>query len=314
MEIFRVLDPGPYTTVQDSGRYGFQRFGIPVSGVLDKFAYRVANMLVGNPENSAALEMTFVGPRLEVLSDAVIAVTGADMPLFVNDGRRPLWQSVAVKRGDRINFRPAVKGLRAYLAVTGGILVPEIMKSRATSLIAKIGGVQGRPIAHGDIIKRNQSEPFFTSRVVPEEFRPRLAADITLRVIPGPQEDYFDKGLDLFFKSQYHVSPRADRMGYRLEGPAIPFKEGAPTSIISDGSMPGVVQIPPDGLPIIILVEQTAGGYAKIATVISTDLDMVAQARPGDTIRFRPCDLTEAHGTYIDYHDKLRAIAAIMGG
>ncbi|MBI5251691.1 MAG: biotin-dependent carboxyltransferase family protein [Desulfomonile tiedjei] len=305
MDAFRVLEPGPFTTVQDSGRYGYQQFGIPVSGALDKLAYLAANMLVGNQRNEAVLEITFIGPRLEVLSDTIVAITGADVPVFVNDRPQAMWAAFAVHRGDVISIRSARKGVRAYFAVMGGLDVQEIMGSRSTYTSGKIGGLEGRPLAKGDTLRRGPAGALNRMVFVPENFKPRFDTDIALRAIPGPQDDFFDTGLGVFFGSEFTVTSKADRMGYRLEGPKIEFKENAPQSIISEPSVSGAIQVPPDGQPIIVLAEQTVGGYAKIATVISPDLDVLAQAKPGDRVRFVPVDLTEAHTIYRSYRSRL---------
>ncbi len=308
MEVFSILEPGVFTTVQDGGRYGYQQFGIPVSGALDMFSYLAANVLVGNDDNAAVLEITFSGPKLEVLSDTIVAVTGAQVPVVVNGEPRPSWTSFEVRRGDVLSVRTVGKGVRAYLAVSGGISVPVIMGSRSTYTAGKIGGFSGRPLAKGD---RLHSESINGRRgllSLPEKLQPSLPDEITLRALPGPQDDYFDSGFNVFFDSEFTVSSKADRMGYRLEGPVIELREGVPRSIISEPSLSGAVQIPPDGQPIILLVEQTVGGYAKIATIVTPDLNMVAQAKPGNRIRFKRIDLTEAHRLHADYRSMLERL------
>jgi len=312
METFLVLEPGAFTTIQDAGRYGYQQFGVPVSGALDEFSFRVANLLVGNDETAAALEITFQGPKLEALSECVVAVTGAETPIRVNARPEVGWRSFAVHKGDVITIRAAQRGIRSYVAVSGGILVPEIMGSRSTYVGAGLGGLDGRALVTGDTLFREQAAAVPSAVSLPERFRPALSSEIALRAIPGPQDDYFDRGIDDFYATSFTVSAKADRMGYRLVGPEIKFKGGAPQSIISEPSMPGAVQIPPDGSPIILLVEQTAGGYAKIATVISPDLDVIAQARPGDRVRFERIDLATAHGVHRAWREKLRVVRGIL--
>jgi biotin-dependent carboxylase-like uncharacterized protein len=312
MEAFKVLEPGPFTTIQDNGRYGYQQFGIPVSGALDTFAYAAANELVGNPEGAAALEITFMGPRLEVLADALVAVTGAELPLFVNDQPQALWTSFRVRRGDVINLRTTVNGVRAYVAVAGGLVVPKIMGSYSTYTAGKIGGLDGRPLAKGDILQGGA--PGSPDRIasLPEDSRPGFSSEITLRALLGPQDDYFDSAIDVLFSSEFTVTSKADRMGYRLEGPKIELKEGVPRSIISEPSLSGGVQIPGDGQPIILLVEQTASGYAKIATIVTADLDIVAQARPGDKVRFARVDLAEANRLHREYRLRLSRLGEVI--
>jgi biotin-dependent carboxylase-like uncharacterized protein len=310
MEIFRVMEPGPFTTVQDLGRYGYQQFGVPVSGALDAYSARVANLLLGNPEGSALLEITFKGPKLQVLGESEVVVTGAELPVLLNDEPRPCWTGFPVRRGDLLSLKEAQAGLRAYLAVTGGIDVPLVMGSRSTYAAAKLGGYEGRPLAKGDLLSAGPAEASFKGLSLPAQYRPRHAKEISLRAVPGPQDDRFDSGLHLFFASAFKVSSKADRMGYRLVGPNVELKESVPRSIISEPCLPGGVQIPPDGQPIILLVEQTVGGYAKIATVISSDLPLVAQARPDDIVRFCRIDLRAAHKAALELEERLQALRA----
>jgi biotin-dependent carboxylase-like uncharacterized protein len=296
MDVFRVVSPGSLTTVQDLGRYRFIDRGVPPSGSLDLTAFRIANLLVGNPGGAAALEITLAGPALDVLGDeADVALAGADMDLTVNRQAVPMWRSVRVKRGDQIRIGRAKSGCRAYLAVTGGIDVPLVMGSRSTCIKAKIGGLEGRALGKGDILRRFPGECLRHPRILPPESIPVHPSHIVLRAVPGPQEEVFRKGLDLFFDSYYDVTPEADRMGCRLQGPPVHHDEGYPQSIISEPTIPGNVQLPADGQPIILLVEQTTGGYTKIATVISADISKIAQAIPGNRVRFQRVSLEEAH-------------------
>lgn len=312
MEVFRVLQPGPFTTVQDPGRVGYQQYGVPVAGSLDRFSGRVANLLVGNAEEAAVLEMTVSGVQVEVLSPAVVAVCGAEMPLFVNDQPRECWTAFAVGRGDVLTVKTARQGIRGYLAVSGGIDVPVVMGSRCTYVGAKLGGFHGRPLAKGDVLEAGATSGGTPERQVPTELRPAWSRNLCLRALPGPQDDHFDQGIDIFFSSRYRVSTQTDRMGCRLEGPPVPLREGVPKSIISEPSVPGGVQITPQGQPIILLVEQTVAGYVKIATVVSSDLDQVAQARPGDTITFEQVDLDQARQLYVEYQEKLKRVRALL--
>ena len=298
MDAISVLTPGAYTTVQDKGRYGYQQMGIPVSGVLDAFAFRAANMLVGNPDYAAVLEITIMGPRLEILVESDVAVTGAEMGMTLNEQPVEGWKSIRVKPGDILNIQQVKSGCRGYLAVNGGINVPVVMGSRATYVGGKLGGYRGRPLKEGDVIQSGDAKLLNTPLKFPTDLIPKHLSEIIIRAIPGPQDDFFQEGLDTLFQSDYMVSTKADRMGYRLQGPNIKLAEGMPKSIISEPTMPGGVQIPADEQPIILLVEQTVGGYTKIVTVISTDLPKVAQATPGDTIRFEKVTLETAHSLY----------------
>lgn len=311
MEIFEVIQPGSYTTVQDRGRFGYQQFGVPISGALDSFAYRVANILVGNFQDKAVLEATVFGPTLRVLNQGVIAITGGDLSPFLGDTRLPMWESVSVQSGDLIQFKGPKSGCRAYIAVAGGIDVPEVMDSRSTYVAGKIGGIEGRPLVAGDCLQKSQGASRAGIRV-PSELIPSYSNEIELRVILGPQDEYFAQGIQNFFASTFEVSTKADRMGYRLEGNPIEHKDGVSKSIISEPSVPGGVQIPPDGHPIILLVEQTVGGYTKIATVISSDLGKIGQAKTGDRIRFQQVDLQEAHRIMKVEEEKIGSIKSAL--
>lgn len=308
MDVFSVLTPGAYTTVQDEGRYGYQQMGIPVSGVLDSFSFRVANMLVENHVNCAVLEITVMGPRLEVLSEADIAITGAEMGMTLNDQPVQCWKSIKVKPGDILGINQVKSGCRAYLAVTGGIDVPDVMGSRSTYVGGNIGGYYGRSLKPGDIIKRGKKLLLDTERHLSTAMIPQYSSNIVIRAVPGPQDEFFDEGLKTLFESEFMVSAKADRMGYRLQGPVIKHREEMPKSIISEPSVPGGIQVPADGQPIVLLVEQTVGGYTKIATVISTDLSRVAQATPGDTICFEQVTLETAHDLYRERQKLMKEI------
>ena len=309
--VFRVRIPGPWTTVQDLGRFCYQHMGVPVSGALDSFAFNVANLLVANPGDAAVLEITFSGPELEVLSEADIALTGAEMKILLNNDPLPMWRSIRVKPGDTLFIGSARQGCRAYLAVTGGFDVPLVMGSRSTYVNGKLGGVEGRPLKTGDALPRGPGDLLRRPRRLP--WIPRYADAVVLRAIPGPQDEHFRSGRDVFFSSEFTVSPQADRMGYRLQGSPMERDPGAPASIVSEPSMPGNVQIPPDGQPIVLLVEQTLGGYAKIATVITVDIFRIAQAKPGDTVRFLSVSLEEAHNAFRQWKEFIKGVAAALG-
>jgi len=308
MEAFRVISPGSFTTVQDRGRYSFIDRGVPPSGALDPYAYRMANLLAGNPADAAVLEITVMGPALEVLGEADVALTGAHMAVTVNQAAAPMWQTIRLSKGDVIRIRQAKSGCRSYLAVTGGFDVPPVMGSRATCVKAKIGGVEGRVLRKDDVLARLPAGPLARGRKLPADFIPSYPPEIVLRAIAGPQEEVFAYGLETFFGGIYEVTSEADRMGYRLQGPPVHHDEGYPQSIISEPTVPGNIQLPADGQPIILLVEQTTGGYTKIATVISTDLSRIAQAVPGNRVRFQRVTLEEAHGIYREQARLLKGI------
>lgn len=310
MDGFNVLAPGGYTTVQDRGRFGFQQMGIPVCGALDLFAFQVANLLVGNSPDAAVLEITVMGPVLEMKIEADIALTGADMGISINDMPVDQWCSLRVTPGDRVAVHQVKRGCRGYLAVSGGVDVPLVMGSRSTYTGGNLGGFLGRPLKSGDILPCSPAGLLHRQRALPKAQVPDYPTDVAVRAIPGPQEDYFDEGLTTLFSSPFMVTAKADRMGYRLQGREIPIRTGMPKSIVSEPSMPGGIQIPADGQPIVLLVEQTVGGYAKIATVISSDLGKVAQTTPGDTLRFESVTLEAAHAACREEADRLAAIRA----
>ena len=299
MQAFEVITPGGFTTVQDKGRFGFQQMGVPVCGILDTFAADMANYLAGNDDDAAVLEITVTGPSLRFLAALEIAVTGAEMDMTLNGKPVMQWQSMRVAPDDVLSLSQVRSGCRAYLAVSGGIDVPLVMGSASTYAGGGFGGYQGRSLKVGDILDAHGTGRPAINRVLPEHLIPKYPSHVVLRVIPGPQDDYFDPEMTSLYTSQYMVTPKADRMGYRLMGEKIPLRPGMPKSIVSEPSMPGGIQIPADEQPIILLVEQTVGGYAKIATVISTDIPKLAQTTPGDTISFEKIDLPAAHRIYL---------------
>jgi biotin-dependent carboxylase-like uncharacterized protein len=292
-----VLRPGLLTTVQDRGRFGYQRFGVPVSGAVDAIALRVANLLVGNPQGAAALEITALGPKLRFPAEAVVALTGAEVQAGLDGRPVPWYQSFLVRAGQTLDVQACTRGLRGYLAVAGGIDVPVLLGSRSTCLAAGFGGFQGRALASGDLLGSGEpSAPLgeLANRGAPEEWRLRQESPGTLRVVLGPQDDAFtEEGLRTFLESAYQVTQHSDRMGCRLEGPEIAHRGSA--DLISDWIPMGGVQVPGDRRPIVLLADrQTTGGYPKIATVIGPDLPLVAQCLPGDSLRFRAVTLAEA--------------------
>ena len=308
-----VLRPGLLTTVQDRGRVGYQKFGVPVSGAVDEIALRVGNILVGNPQGAAALEITALGPELRFLADAVVALTGAEVEADLDGRSVPWYQSFRIRAGQALDVRTCTRGLRAYLAVAGGIDVPVLLGSRSTCLVAGFGGFHGRGLAPSDVLRVGApSAPAanLSGREVPGEWRPRRESSATVRVVLGPQDDAFtEEGRRTFLESVYRVSPHADRMGCRLDGPVIAHRSSA--DIISDWIPPGGVQIPGDGKPIVLLADrQTTGGYPKIATVIGPDIPLVAQSRPGDALRFRAVSVKEAQAIALEIEAALEDLPA----
>ena len=291
MKALEVINPGIHTTLQDLGRPGYMKYGIPASGVADRFSAQVANLLVGNKPEATVLETTLFRLELLALENLAMAVTGGDLSPTVNKDPFPMWQAVAIKKGDRISFRGRKRGFRAFLAVRGGFSGPQYLGSR--SVFSR--GLMGNSLRPGETLETENSAgfPSFDSPL-PLNLIPDFSPRPTLRVILGPQQDRFSpKGLGTFLTSEYTVSPQSDRMGYRLEGPRIEHVQGA--DIISEAIARGAIQVPGDGLPIIMLWDaQVSGGYTKIANVITVDHDLLAQAMPGETLRFEAVTLGEA--------------------
>lgn len=293
---FTVENPGILTTVQDSGRYGREQFGMSPAGPMDELSFIVANLLVGNREGESALECTVMGPTLIFQEETVIALTGADMAPRLNGEDCPLYRSVAVKAGDALQLGAVKAGCRSYIAFAGGIDVPLVMGSCSTALKNQVGGFRGRRLHRGDTIPLGRPARPLTAlagRSAPTP--PPQGREVILRVILGPQDDRFtEEGIKTFLGQPYTVGKDFDRMGCRLEGPAIAHKTDC--NIISDGMVTGAVQVPGSGQPIIMLAErQTVGGYTKIASVISADLPVIGQCKAGDMVRFRAVSLAEAH-------------------
>jgi len=306
--IIKVNKPGFLTTVQDLGRMGYQQFGMPVAGAMDQFSAQIANQLVGNEWSEATLEITMMGPELEFIGEALIALTGADLTPTINGKPAPMWQSFTVKTGDILSFKGMKKGSRSYVAVAGGLEIPEIMGSKSTYLKGKLGGYEGRALKAGDSLKVKTIDSqikAFKGYYLPEKLRPTYGNSYKIRVVLGPQDDYFtEEGIKTFFNSPYKITHEADRMGFRLDGPKIEHEKGA--DIISDGIAFGAVQVPGHGSPIIMMADrQTTGGYAKIATVITPDIPLLSQAKTGDTIQFVKVNIEEAHELLRDYYKLL---------
>ena len=278
-EHIRVLSPGLQTTVQDLGRFGYTHFGVSASGAADPLALSAGNLLVGNAENAAALEMTLVGGTFEFETDAVIALTGSDF-----DAGLPLWTAVEIKAGETVRCGATRSGARGYLAVAGSIGVPKVMGSASVHVMT---GVGGRPLRAGDVLPIGGAA-IRRPRAVPRR-PPEFARPGPLRVTPGPQAHWFSDGI---YAAAYQVAEESNRMGIRLRGPAIPSPAG---HMLTEGVPLGAIQIPPDGQPIILFVEhQTTGGYPKPANVISADFWRLGQLRPRDEVRFEPVTFEQA--------------------
>lgn len=291
----RILKGGMLTTVQDLGRNGYQSQGFSVAGVMDVRSFKIANLLLDNPENEAVLEFTLIGPTLEFTSATIIAITGGDFQPTINGEPAPMYTALYMNKGDILKLGSARTGSRGYIAFSSYLDIPVVMGSRCTNLKSSLGGFKGRKLQAGDYINfriKRRYLPFFLSRTLDlDEFDQEEAE---LRVVMGPQDDLFSKqGLQTFLNSEYVVTSDFDRMGCRLEGPFIAPKKTS--DIISDGIAFGSVQVPSQGKPIVLLSDrQTTGGYAKIATVASVDIPKLVQRKTDHKIRFRAITVQEA--------------------
>ena len=307
---FQIIDPGLFTTVQDLGRHAYQRYGVPVSGAMDAFALQAANLLVGNESSDACLEITVQGPTIHFLTDIVIAIAGSDISPKL-DGEDVLrWEPLDVKKGDLLTFGQLRDGMRAYVAFKGGIDVPVILDSRSTYTHGGFGGYRGRTLKSDDVLSVSSDSASVSRRELPNGYTsPVYGNHHEIRVVLGPQDNLFtEDSIATFLTARFKISTESDRMGYKLVGPTIECSNNS--NIISDGNALGVIQIPGDGTPRILLSDRgTTGGYPKLATVITADIGKLAQALPDHTLRFHRVSIEEAHDALEDQDSVLRAIS-----
>ncbi|MVN77265.1 5-oxoprolinase/urea amidolyase family protein [Hymenobacter sp. HMF4947] len=321
-----VLRPGLLTTVQDLGRPGYQQAGIVVGGALDALALRVANLLVGNPETAAGLEITLRGPTLRFETDHLVALTGADLTPTIGGQALPLHRPVWVRAGAELVFGGARAGCRAYLAVSGGLAVPLVLGSRATYLRAALGGLDGRALRAGDQLPAPGPTP--AGQQLARQLRAAAAASHwaastwtpgpalrptphpapSIRALRGPEYGQFSAASQwAFWHEPFGVTAAADRMGYRLQGPAL--ARTVATELLSSAVTFGTVQVPAGGQAIVLLADcQTTGGYPRLAQVITADFAALAQARPGQRLRFQEVTLAEAQALYLAQEQRLHAL------
>jgi antagonist of KipI len=309
-----VVKPGMLTTIQDAGRWGFQSSGVPVAGPMDPVSHRLANALVRNAPTAAGLEITLLGPELEFDDERVVAVAGAHFEIFLDGRAMPSNAPFIVSAGARLRFGPRRIGARAYLAISGGIVAPPTLGSRATHLISAMGGLAGRALVAGDVLPLGEPSDVYGSVSMPQAaIVPLPDRHARIRVLPGPQAEYFaPEALDALQSAPYAIASSSDRMGFRLEGPPLTHARGA--DIISDATPLGVLQVPASGQPILLMADrQTAGGYPKIATVITADMALAGQLGPGDTMSFVVTTMREAIAALIAQERALMAIEVRHG-
>lgn len=310
-----VKQGGLLTTVQDLGRYSYQKYGVVVGGAMDVVSHKLANLLVGNRIEEATLEITLLGPELLFLEDTIIAICGATFQGKLNDHLVPMGRPIYVKKGSILKLGSCHEGCRAYLAFQGGIDSPLVLNSRSTYERGRFGGLHGERLKKGDIIPlkvqeirydffvHNQS--FSTTRWFVNSFTKNL----TIRVIKGRQYPSFtSQAIQIFFEKSFEIMLDSDRMGYRLKGDKLILEKKE--ELISEATAFGTIQVPADGQPIVLMAErQTTGGYPKIANVISVDLPLLAQLKPGDKIRFKEISLEEAQTLYLAKELELKKLS-----
>ncbi len=312
-----VLSPGLATTVQDLGRPGYYHLGIPLSGAMDRYSLRAANLLVGNDENAAALEVVFMGPELKFSEDAVVSVTGAELPPKLDGVDQPTWTSIEVKSGQVLSFDFLKSGARAYIAVAGGIDVPVVLGSRSTYALGALGGHEGRALGKSDVLNiGKQVSSDYEQRQVADHLRQTVNAAAELRVLPGIYwHRITEQSGQEFFSDTWTVAPEADRIGYRFRGGKAlqfnereqPFGAGSDPSNIVDGCYPyGSIQVPGGTEPIVLHRDAVSGGgYFMLGAVISADMDIIGQLQPNTETRFVEVDMDQALAARHDRQNRL---------
>ena len=318
-----VLVPGIATTVQDTGRPGYYNVGIPPSGSLDQYSSVAANILVGNSDEAAVLECTYMGPELRFDQSTTVAVTGAELPPRLNGESRPTWESFAVGAGDVLSFDFLASGARAYIAVSGGFDVPAVLGSRSTYALGALGGLHGGPLVAGDELPIGHHDGVAPGRAVPEALRSIHPRHREIRVMMGLYDHRLtDESRRTFLETEWRLTPVADRIGFRYRGAVLdfrdrvaPFGAGSDPSNIVDAPYPiGSIQIPGGVEPIVLHRDAVSGGgYVMVGTVISADMDHVGQSAPNITTRFVEVDLQTALGARRDRTARLHGLREAVG-
>lgn len=314
--MIEILKAGTLTTIQDVGRSGYQELGVPETGALDKFSFRCANLLTGNHENTPAMEAVLFGPEIKFSDDSFIAITGGDLSPTIDGTEVNLWETLPVSAGSILSFSgPTGNGIRSYVSISGGFFgdkTRSVMGSYSTYLPGEFGGYGGRALKDGDVLHIGMAEENFAGELVLEN-PPTFGDDETLRIILGPQDGMFvPAAIQTLTSSSYEVTPNSDRMGCRLDGPMLEHLDGP--DVISDGTAFGVIQVPGDGKPIILLSDRgTTGGYTKIATVISADRSKLAQLIPGGNINFEVVSQGKAVNLLRDQEKLLSSLSVDVG-
>jgi antagonist of KipI len=324
--MIKIVKPGLLSSIQDLGRYGYQKYGVIASGVMDPLAHRIGNLLVGNEENAATIETTLLGPTIEFTETTLISLCGGNLTPTIDGQNVPLWRSVLAKKGSTLKFGQAKNGCRCYIAVAGGWDVPTVMNSKSTYLRAGIGGFNGRSLQSGDelttgtmskisrdiydsLLPELESNPYsemdwsVTSELIPIHHN-----NPAIRVIRGREYDLFStESKEKVFSEAFEITSQSDRMGYRLKGPKLALESAA--EMLSEAVNFGTIQVPSEGNPIILLADrQTTGGYPKIGQIATIDLPYVAQLKPGDKLRFQEISHEEAQLLYLKREQQLQQL------
>ncbi|KAA5543450.1 5-oxoprolinase subunit C family protein [Adhaeribacter rhizoryzae] len=326
----KILKPGLLTTIQDTGRLGYRQAGITTSGATDLMALRLANLLVANPSDAPALEITLTGPTILFEVDCLLALTGANLGPTINGQPVKMCRPVYVTAGSLLAFQKPISGYRAYLAVASSFKLPQILGSYATYLRAALGGLQGKALQTNNIIPLNQPAAIARQLMLflqkkaantgfaaatwtlNASFYPNLAPNAVIRVIKGPEYEWFTpEAQRLFWETPFRVTPESDRMGGRLQGPVLHLRQ--PQELLSTAVTFGTVQVPPRGNPIVLLSDhQTTGGYPRLAQVITADFSVLAQVKPGALIWFKEINLPEAQQLLLAQESKLENLKKIL--
>ncbi len=324
--MIKITKPGLLTSIQDLGRYGYQKYGVITSGVMDSVAHRIANLLVGNDEKEATLELTLLGPDMEFRDDTLISICGGNLSPSINGKPIKLWRSVLVKAGSKLKFGGCKTGCRAYLAVAGGFDVPEVMNSKSTYIRAEIGGHNGKALQNDDelsvgkhselsrqiseVLASELKENTFTEMqwTISSDFIVSSVSKPHVRVMKGRQYDWFTTESQMkLFTEHFEVTAQSDRMGYRLKGPELSLQNEQ--EMLSEAVSFGTIQVPSEGNPIVLLADrQTTGGYPKIGQIATVDLSIMAQLKPGDKVQFVEVSHEVAQQLYLDREKKIHQL------
>ncbi|MFC6332728.1 biotin-dependent carboxyltransferase family protein [Paenibacillus septentrionalis] len=320
-----MIKAGMQATIQDRGRFGYQKYGVNVNGAMDEGSARVANLLVGNAEDMPVLELTLAGAVLKFTEEHLIAICGGNMSPYMNNAGVAMWQPIVVKKGSILSFAHYVSGCRVYIAIAGGIKIPQVLGSYSTNVRGQLGGYSGRQLRNGDVLEINEVEEKSRSFKLWQKLKSSEGANfsaqlfamapedyVTIRYIPGPEYHLLTpESKRAWMNGTWRIDAQSDRMGYRLQGEALELKENR--EMISEGTVHGLIQLPANGQPIVLLSDrQTTGGYPRIAVVAAVDIPMFGQLKPGDAIRFVSVTMEEAEHLLLEYEQDMAMLKAAM--